>query len=91
MSLNAWRIRANTIVLFFITTLFSGIAMFAAGLFYTPAVVTAVICAPFYRIGLLLGQRLFGRASEASFRRVAFAIILTVAIVTLPLFDGLLR
>ena len=87
----AWRIRANTIVLFFITTLFSGIAMFAAGLFYTPAVVTAVICAPFYGIGLLLGQRLFGRASEASFRRVAFAIILAVAIVTLPLFDGLLR
>ncbi len=87
----AWLIRANTIVLFFITTLFSGAAMFAAGLFHKSAFVTAVICAPFYGIGLLLGQRLFGRASEAAFRHVAFAIILAVAIVTLPLFDDLLR
>jgi uncharacterized protein len=87
----AWLIRANTIVLFFITTLFSGTAMFIGGLFHTSAVVTAIICAPIYGIGLLLGQRLFGRASEAAFRRVAFAIILAVAVVTLPLFDGVLR
>jgi uncharacterized protein len=87
----AWRIRANTIVLFAITTLFSGAAMFAAGLFHTLAVLTAIICAPAYGIGLVIGQHVFGRASEASFRRAAFVIILTVAIVTLPLFDGLLR
>jgi uncharacterized protein len=87
----AWRFRANTIILFFITTLFSGIAMFAAGLFHTKAVVAALICAPVYGLGLVLGQRLFGRTSEAAYRRAAFAIILAVAIVTLPLFDGLLR
>ena len=87
----AWRIRANTIVLFFITTLISGMAMFAAGLFQARAVVTAVICAPLYGAGLLMGQRLFGRASESAFRRAAFAVILTVAIVTLPLFDSMLR
>jgi uncharacterized protein len=87
----AWRIRANTIVLFAITTLFSGAAMFAAGLFQTAAVLTAIVCAPAYGIGLVIGRHVFGRATEASFRRAAFVIILTVAIVTLPLFDGVLR
>jgi uncharacterized protein len=87
----AWRIRANTIVLFFITTLFSGAAMFASGLFHRQAVLTAIICAPSYGIGLVIGQHVFGRATEASFRRAAFVIILAVAIVTLPLFDGVLR
>jgi uncharacterized protein len=87
----AWRIRANTIVLFFITTLFSGVAFFAGGLFHRPAVIAAILCAPVYGIGLVLGQRLFGSASEQTFRRAAFVIILAVAIVTLPLFDGVLR
>jgi uncharacterized protein len=87
----AWRIRANTIVLFFITTLFSGAALFAAGLFHRPAVTSAVFCAPVYGVGLVLGQRLFGRASEETFRRAALIIILSVAIATLPLFDGILR
>jgi uncharacterized protein len=87
----AWLIRANTIVLFFITTLFSGAAFLAGGLFHRPAVICAILCAPVYGIGLVLGQRLFGHASEATFRRAAFIIILSVAIVTLPLFDGVLR
>jgi uncharacterized protein len=87
----AWLIRANTIVLFFITTLFSGAAFLAGGLFQRPAVISAIICAPIYGIGLVLGQRLFGRASEQTFRRAAFVIVLSVAIVTLPLFDGVLR
>jgi uncharacterized protein len=87
----AWLIRANTIVLFFITTLFSGVAFFAGGMFHRPAVISAIVCAPVYGIGLVLGQRLFSRASERAFRRAAFVIILSVAIVTLPLFDGVLR
>jgi uncharacterized protein len=87
----AWLIRANTIVLFFITTVFSGIALLAGGLFHQPAVISAIVCAPVYGIGLVLGQRTFGRASEQTFRRAAFVIILSVAIVTLPLFDGVLR
>jgi uncharacterized protein len=87
----ASQIRANTIVLFFITTLFSGAAFLAGGLFHRPAVISAIICAPVYGLGLVLGQRLFGRASERTFRRAAFVIILSVAIATLPLFDGVLR
>ncbi len=87
----AWLIRANTIVLFFITTLFSGAAMFISGLFHIQAVLTALISAPAYGVGLIAGQHLFGRASDASFRRIAFLIILVVAIVTLPLFDGVLH
>jgi uncharacterized protein len=87
----AWLIRANTIVLFFITTLFSGVAFFAGELFHRPALISAIVCAPIYGLGLVLGQQLFGCASEQTFRRAAFVIILSVAIVTLPLFDGVLR
>ena len=42
-------------------------------------------------IGILIGVRLFGKASERTFRRVAYAVILGAALVGLPLFDGLLR
>lgn len=87
----AWRMRANVIVLFFLTTLVSGFAFLSGGLFSAPAFKTALICVPSYLVGLVTGQHLFGLASEATFRRVAYGVILMVAVLTLPVFDGLLR
>lgn len=87
----AWRMRANIIVLFFLTTLASGLAFLSQGLFSSAPLLTALYCAPAYVAGLLIGQRLFGLASEATFRRVAYGVILMVAVLTLPAFDGLLR
>jgi hypothetical protein len=83
--------RANIIVLFFLTTLASGLAFLSQGLFSSAPLLTALYCASAYVAGLLIGQRLFGLASEAIFRRVAYGVILLVAVLTLPVFDGLLR
>jgi uncharacterized protein len=40
---------------------------------------------------MVVGARWFGIASERSFRRVAYAIIAASALLSLPVFDSLLR
>jgi hypothetical protein len=44
-----------------------------------------------FGIGLWLGSRMFGLASEETFRRICYALIALAALVSLPLFDGWLR
>ncbi len=84
-------IRANVITLFTLTTITSGIAMWLGELFIRPAIVAALLAAPAYAAGLIIGQRLFGKASDTTFRRLAFSLILMAALISLPLFDNLLR
>ena len=83
------QVRANIIVLFAITTVFSGIGLIAAELIPLALLTQAVLCAPAYLVGLLIGQKVFHLADERHFRRVAFLLILTVGVLTLPLFDDL--
>ncbi len=84
-------IRANVISLFTITTVSTGIAMWLGDLFTKQAVTTAIITAPVYAISLLIGQRLFGRTTDQTFRSLAFALILVAAIISLPVLDNILR
>ena len=49
----------------------------------------AVAIGPAYGIGLWLGSHMFGLASEATFRRICYALIAIAALVSLPVFDGL--
>ncbi|RLQ88688.1 sulfite exporter TauE/SafE family protein [Notoacmeibacter ruber] len=84
------QVRANIIVLFAITSVFSGIGLIAAGLVSMSLLLTAVLVAPAYMIGLLAGQKIFHLADERHFRRVAFLLILTVGLMTLPFFDGVI-
>jgi uncharacterized membrane protein YfcA len=86
-----WQVRANVIVYFCMTSVLSGSAMAVAGLFTVKAATYAVIFAPVYAAGVYLGHRLFPRASERFFRRLAFCLILFAALSGLPLFDPLLR
>jgi uncharacterized membrane protein YfcA len=44
-----------------------------------------------YGIGLFLGTHGFHRASELTFRRIAYAVIASAAILSLPLLDPWLR
>ena len=44
-----------------------------------------------YFAALTLGARLFRGASELTYRRIAYAIVALAALVSLPLFDGMLR
>ena len=38
------------------------------------------------RVGIFIGSRMFGLASEATYRGIAYASILFVAVVSLPVF-----
>ena len=89
--LEAIAVRANTMVYLYLGDLAMGVGMFAAGILTLDTVIMAIGTMPFYLAGLLAGARLFDRASEAAYRRIAFLIILTAALTSLPLFDGLLR
>jgi hypothetical protein len=42
-------------------------------------------------LAMVAGVRWFGIASERAFRRVAYAIIAVSALISLPIFDRLLR
>jgi hypothetical protein len=82
-------VRANLIIYFALTQLFSGTGLFLAGLTTKQSVTMGILYAPVYLVGLLVGARLFGFSSEAAYRRIALAIVMAAAILTLPALDAL--
>ena len=44
---------------------------------------------PLFGLGLWLGSKLFGKASEELFRSICYALIAVSALISLPLFDGI--
>lgn len=86
----SWRIRANVLVFFAIATVLSGLSLWGGGVFTAERVVRGAAMIPFYAVGIFVGARLFPLASDATFRRIAFALIALAALLSLPLLDGLL-
>jgi len=84
-------VRANIVLYFAISSIFSGVSYFYAGLLTSHVLVLAVVCGPLYAIGLMLGARSFGLASELTFRRICYVLIALAAVVSLPLMDGYLH
>jgi uncharacterized membrane protein YfcA len=78
--------RANAFTFFMFSTLFSGIAFFIGGIFTADVMARSAAMFPIYALGMFVGSRMFGLASEATYRRIAYATILFVAIVSLPVF-----
>jgi uncharacterized membrane protein YfcA len=78
--------RANAIVFFMFTTVISGIAFLYANIFTAEVMVKAAALFPVYAIGIYAGSLLFGRASETTYRSIAYATILAAAIVSMPMF-----
>jgi uncharacterized protein len=81
--------RANIILFFAITGMMTAISYLAGGLLTHAIIGLAVAIGPAYGIGLWLGSHMFGLASEATFRRICYALIAFAALVSLPVFDGL--
>ena len=79
--------RANAIVFFMVTTAVSGVAYVAGGIFTPVVLARSLVLMPVYGLGLLAGCRMFGLAGEATYRRIAYATILFVAIVSMPVFE----
>lgn len=78
--------RANAMVFFCFTTIVSGIAFAIGGIFTGEVLRLSLALFPVYALGLLIGGRMFGLASEATYRRIAYGSILFAAVVSMPVF-----
>lgn len=83
-------VRANMIYYLFLTDLIVIIGYMLADLYTMEGIVRGLLCVPGYFIGIQIGARFFSGASDATYRRVAFLMILLAAITSLPLLDSLL-
>lgn len=83
--------RANILLFFGASDLFSAVAYAASGLINADAVKFALVVGPVYAVGVWFGASLFGRASESVFRAICYALIASAVIIGLPALDGVLR
>jgi uncharacterized membrane protein YfcA len=78
--------RANAIVFFMFTTVISGIGFLYGGIFTTEVMAKSAALFPAYAIGIFAGSLCFGRASDATYRSIAYATILISALISMPVF-----
>ena len=83
--------RANIFLFFGASDIFSAVSYAATGLITMDAILFAVVVGPIYGIGVWFGASLFGKASEAVFRAICYALIAAAVIFGLPALDGVLR
>ncbi len=78
-------VRANILVYLAVIGLIAGLCYGAFGLLRLSVAWDALAVAPLYALGLFLGARFFGFASEPTFRRIACGLIAGAAILGLPI------
>ena len=83
--------RANILLFFGASDFFSAVSYAVTGLITMDAIKFAVVVGPVYGIGVWFGASLFGKASEAVFRSICYALIAAAVIFGLPALDGVLR
>lgn len=84
-------VRANIIFFFAVTSLIGAVGYLASGLFTWQVLTLAVLIAPVYGFGAWAGSRMFGLASEQTFRRICQAMIAAATLLSMPLLDPILR
>ena len=85
------RVRANIVLYFAASAAITCVSYLVAGVLTAKIVGLALVIGPVYGLGLWLGSHSFGLASEATFRRICYALIAAAAIISLPALDGVLR
>ena len=83
--------RANILLFFGASDFFSGVSYAVAGLITMDSITFSLVVGPVYGIGVWFGASLFGKASEAVFRSICYALIAAAVIFGLPALDGVLR
>jgi uncharacterized protein len=83
--------RANIVLFFGASDLFSAVSYTTAGLITMDAILFAIVVGPVYAVGVWFGASLFGKASETVFRAICYALIAAAVIFGLPALDGVLR
>lgn len=84
-------VRANIVLYFAISSCLSIASYAFGGLLTLQSIQLSILIGPAFAIGLYGGWKLFGRASEQTFRRICYALIAAAAIIGLPALDGVLR
>ncbi|MBN8973531.1 MAG: sulfite exporter TauE/SafE family protein, partial [Rhizobiales bacterium] len=83
--------RASLILYFAVSDVIILASYLWGGLFTRTVIGLALVAGPVFGVGLWIGSHMFGLASDLTFRRVCYALIAASALISLPLFDGLLR
>jgi uncharacterized protein len=83
--------RANIVLFFAASDFFSIVSYAASDLINRDAILLSLLVGPIYAAGIGCGSLLFGRASEAVFRGICYALIAAAVIFGLPILDGVLR
>jgi uncharacterized protein len=83
--------RANIVLFFGASDFFSVVSYAVSGLINRDAILFSLLVGPIYAAGIGCGTLLFGRASEAVFRSICYALIAAAVIFGLPILDGVLR
>jgi len=84
------RTRANLQAYIGLSTFVSGTVLALKGIITLASALMALPLFAIYGAGLWLGTHAFGLASEQTFRRIAYLTIFLSALVSLPLWDGLI-
>ncbi len=82
---DARSMRANIILFFGATTVFTAVSYVWNGLITAETLTLALLAGPSYALGLFAGARAFRLASEVLFRRLCFGLIALSVITSLPL------
>jgi len=90
-SSDAVTVRANLMVFFFLMGFITGAAYVAQGIITADILALSLLLGIPFVLAMWAGARWFHGASDAAYRRVAYAIIAVSALVSLPLWDKVLR
>jgi len=82
-------VRANLMVFFLLVGVITGAIYVVDGVITTGILALSILLGPPFILAMWLGARWFHAASDQTYRRVAHAIIVVAAIISLPVFDGL--
>lgn len=88
---SAVTIRANLMVFFILQSPLQIAVYLASGLFRPDTLALAILLIVPFALAMAIGAHWFRGASDLTYRRLAYAIVALSALVSLPLFDGLLR
>lgn len=84
-------VRANFILYFALSTVLSAIGYLWGGLITGQIFLLALITAPLYGVGVWIGCKMFGWASDRTFRHICYGMIGFAVIASMPILDSLLR
>jgi len=90
-SSDAITVRANLMVFFFLMDVITGAAYAAKGIITLDILALSVLLGIPFILAMWAGARWFHGASDAAYRRAAYAIIALSAVASLPLWDGWVR